>query len=183
VNRKGRLVEAPVHVLTRPEHGQHVYQDELVANTLAVLRKPDVNGQPLDEAQVSTLLDAVYRDGLAERFTAEVREAQHRFEGDCLRTLRAFQSKDELEQAFIDLFEGAEVLPASLEAEYAERAEDAVLDAQSLLVPISGNQFRRLLRAGLMRTLSDRTRVVDVPYDATLGLRLDLVGRDVPQDD
>lgn len=183
VNRKGRVAEAPVYVLTQPEHGQHVYRDELVANTLVVLRAPDVNGQPLDEARISALLDGVYRDGLAEEFVAKVQEAQCRFEADCLRSLRAFQSNDELEQAFMDLFEGAEVLPASLEAEYTERSEFSVLDAQSLLVPISGNQFKRLRGVGLMRILPDRTRVVDVPYDTSLGLRLDLVAGTVPQDD
>jgi CRISPR-associated endonuclease/helicase Cas3 len=180
VNRRGRLSEAPVYVLTRPEDGQMVYRDDLVRNTIAVLRT--VDGEPLDEAGISALLDGVYRDGLTEEFTREVQRAQRDFDRDCLRSLRAFKSDEDLEQSFDALFEGTEVLPAALEAEYSERSQSSALDAQSLLVPISGRQFVRLRRLDLVRLLPDRTRVVEVPYDEQ-GLRLDLVGHDVPQDD
>lgn len=184
VNRQRRRPEAPVHVLTRPEDGQFVYRDELVRNTLAVLRA--VDGQPLDEAQISGYLDTVYGGGLAEELIEEVQQSRREFEESCVRTLRAFQSDDSLEDIFRDLFEGTEVLPASLEQKYVTLAQESVLEAQALLVPISGRQYGQLSRQKLIHSLKDskdHTPVVDVPYHSTLGLRLDLTGREMPQDD
>src|SRR5262249_25654719 len=102
VNRKGRVREAPVYVLTSPADGQGIYRDELIAGTVLVLRV--VDGQRLDEARLSDLIDRVYWDGLGEAFADTVRAARQSFERACIRTLRAFQSDDSLEDAFTELF-------------------------------------------------------------------------------
>jgi CRISPR-associated endonuclease/helicase Cas3 len=181
VNRTGRVGEAPVHVLRAPSDGQGIYRDDLVANTLAVFSA--VDGERLDEARLGELIDGVYRDGLADWFAAEVRDVRRRFERACIRTLRAFQSDDDLEDAFTELFDGIEVLPTCFEGEYQSLARESMLAAQELLVPISGRQLHRLRALRLTRRLEDRTTVVDVPYHEVDGLRLDLAGSDMPQND
>ena len=67
-------------------------------------------------------------------------------------------------------------------AVYQALAQESVLDAQSLLVPIRSTQFGTLRRRGLTQRLEDGTTVVDVPYDRAQGLRLDLAGAGIPQD-
>lgn len=181
VNRKGRELEAAVHVLTAPADGQGVYREELVQNTLAVLRS--IDGQVLDEEMLGALLDDVYRDGLADEFTATVLDARQQFERGCIRTLHAFQSDDELEDAFTQLFDGIEVLPEQLYREYETLAADSVVRAQEMLVPISSRQYGWLTRSKLTRKLKDGTVVVNVPYDRVQGLQLDRAGADIPQDD
>jgi CRISPR-associated endonuclease/helicase Cas3 len=169
VNRRGSKGIVPVHVFTAPTHGQGVYDDELMGQTLLHLRT--LAGTELDEARLGDLLDAVYGVDLAARFRAEVEQSRQQFEQNCLRTLYAFESDEQLDREFDKLFDGTEVLPASLESEYRQLAEGSILEAQSLLVPLADRQRYRLgPRAEWRRDL--RLWVVDVAYDSELGLTL-----------
>ena len=170
VNRTGRLRRAPVYVLTEPNDGQGVYKEQLVQRTLAVLA--DHDGQPIDEAALGAMLDRVYGDGLAEQFVAKVQKHADEFAKACLRDLRAFQSDEALAEKFDELFDGMEVVPVSLEAEFSRRLERQPLRAQELLVPISYRQFGRLRREQRVTKLANGFHVVDVPYDSHHGLRL-----------
>lgn len=171
VNRKGRLHRAPVHVLTAPDDGQGVYDRRLVSATLTALAERD--GQPLDEAELDRMLDAVYGGGLAEEYRDEVLRHEREFAASCLADLRAFQSDDELEEKFDSLFDGAEVVPAVHEEEFTRLVTDTPLEAQGLLVPISFRQLTRLRRADRVRPLVHGFLAADVPYDRDRGLRLD----------
>lgn len=170
VNRTGRLGLASVHVMTEPPDGQGVYEDELVRRTLDVLRV--VDSQALDEARLSSLLDEAYGRTLSERFAAEVSRSQQLFERFCLDQLEPFQSDEQLEEQFDKLFDGVEVLPASLAEQYRAEIEDSPLEAQSLLVPIGYRQLQGLRGAGRVATGPKHTWVVDLPYDGVLGLDL-----------
>jgi CRISPR-associated endonuclease/helicase Cas3 len=169
VNRRGKKGVVPVHVFKAPMDGQGIYDDELVRRTLGTLS--DLIDKVLDEAVLGDTLDAIYGEDLAGTFSSKVVLARQEFEGSCLRTLHAFESDDGLEQVFDSLFNGTEVLPLALEAEYRQLADRSVLEAQSLLVPISDKQRYRLgERAEKRQDL--KLWVVDVPYDAELGLLL-----------
>jgi CRISPR-associated endonuclease/helicase Cas3 len=172
VNRRGGKGVGgvvPVHVMTAPLDGQGVYDARLVQRAVEVLGRAD--GQTLDEALLGNYLDEIYRDDLAHDWQQRVVEHRQRFEWVCLRTLRAFESDESLEDAFDELFDGVEVLPAALEDEYRRLREDSVLEAQGLLVPISHRQLRRL---GAERRWHPEWRVhlIDRPYDTKLGLDL-----------
>ncbi len=169
VNRGGKKGIVPVHVLTGPEGGQGVYDERLVARTVAKLYESD--GQVLDEAVLGDYLDDIYRDGLAEEYTQQVQKTQREFEKTCARELRAFESDESLEGQFDKLFEGTEVLPASLVEEYRQLAEQSILNAQSLLVPLRDPQ-RRWLGPQVRWDRDLRLWVVDAPYDDDLGLRV-----------
>lgn len=171
VNRTGRLTLAPVHVLTEPSDGQGVYDQRLIKRTLTVLQASE--GQTLDEAGISALLDMVYGDELAAEYRQKVLENLRMFEQFCLNSLQAFDSDDQLEEAFEGLFDGAEVLPATLEQEYRRILEVSPLDAGGLLVPLRYVQLARLRQQGKVRVGPDRLPVINVPYDSVRGLHLE----------
>lgn len=170
VNRTGRLDLAPVYVLTGPSDGQGVYDRRLVEQTLATVQA--YQGQAINEAELSTMLDAVYGAELAAEFQNKVRENLQLFEQFCLNTLQAFNSDDQLEEAFDSLFDGVEILPASLEAEYQRISDRSPLEAGGLLVPISYQQFAQLRQQGKVRAGLGKLWVVDAPYDRIRGLQL-----------
>jgi hypothetical protein len=71
------------------------------------------------------------------------------------------------------LFDGFEVVPASLADEYRMLVREAPLQAPFLRVPISWGQRERLIRAGRLERDGE---VAHVPYDEVRGL--DLAFRD-----
>jgi len=171
VNRLAGGDVRPVHVFRLPEGGQHVYDPEILRRTMRVLEAH--NGEPVDEAAVAEWLDAVYSGPVAEAWRREYADSLCEFEAAVLGTLRPFQSSDELEDLFYDAFDAIEVLPASLEGEYEVLASDDPIAAGELLVSIRKYALGRLQGQGrVTRREEDRLLVVDVPYDGTLGLRV-----------
>ena len=63
------------------------------------------------------------------------------FQRNVLDSLMPFRSSDDLAAKFDELFDGFQVLPKSLEAEYERRKEEDELSAPALLVPITRGQF------------------------------------------
>ncbi len=170
VNRRGAKGVVPVYVHSAPSDGQRVYDPRLVRGTLRQLN--DVDGQILDEALLGDYLDTIYaREGLDREFKGMVDDSRSLFNEVCIERLHAFESDDALEEDFDKLFEGTEVLPASLGDTYRRLAEESILAAQSLLVPVRDAQRRRL---GKRATWDNEAKVwvVDVPYDENAGLQL-----------
>ncbi|HXF93534.1 MAG TPA: CRISPR-associated helicase Cas3' [Nitrospiraceae bacterium] len=171
INRGRRHAVRDVHVLRRPPDGQHVYLDEYIARALQTLEehKNDV----IDESKVGRWLDRIYCGSIAEQWDREVTHYREEFSRACLDDLRAFQSDPELEEKFDKLFDGTEVLPKSLGAEYEHLQNDDPLCASELLVPISSRQLEVLREAGkILSRPGDHPIIVDVPYDANEGLQL-----------
>lgn len=166
----------PVYVFSRPDDGQHVYRADLVQAGWGILRQLD--GWPVDESEVAALLGEVYSGEIATRWWAEYRSAAEEFRQVILGMLRPFNSADEDQaQAFYRLFDGLEVLPLALEAEYREHLEAGrYLEAASLLVPLGYHQYARLERAGWAWREARRggppLYLVDLPYDPDLGLEM-----------
>ncbi len=176
----------PVYVFTQPDDGQHVYRADLVRAGLSVLQRLD--GQAVDEGAVSSLLGEVYSGEIATRWWDEYARAAKEFRDAILGTLRPFSSaEDWQEAAFYRLFDGLEVLPLALEAEYQALVEAGrYVEAASLLVPLSYGRYEHLKQQGLAwpegRRGGPPLYVVDLPYDPDVGLEMP-AARQAEEDD
>jgi CRISPR-associated endonuclease/helicase Cas3 len=172
VNRNRRMPLAPVHVFSEPQDGQRVYEPELVARAMDILREAD--RQPIDEARVQGWLDRIYSGDVLARWEGRYNQAAAEFRQVFLAPLRPFQSDPNAEERFERLFDGTEVLPMSLLGEYQNLWEsDDPLAASQLLVPVSWRRHRDLVRAGRIQSLGrGRPSTVDAPYDDRSGLML-----------
>jgi CRISPR-associated endonuclease/helicase Cas3 len=174
VNRAHRKGVVPIRVLTESLHDEKVYQRELTARGLSILKRN--NGTTLDEQKVSEWLDEVYSGEIKRTMLEEIERNRQEFRASCLDSLRAFESDDQLEEAFDRLFDGTEVLPESLAEEYVRRTQKSSLIAAQLLVPapwslVQRHQDRFLWDPNL------KVRVARFPYEPEYGLRLDLGGK------
>ncbi|MDD3654365.1 MAG: CRISPR-associated helicase Cas3' [Desulfotomaculaceae bacterium] len=170
INRRRLKKWAPVNVFTEPSDGQQVYQDELVLKSLEILKRN--NGNIINEEEISSWLDEVYRGGIEERWNNEFQEAYTEFEASCLNTMRAFDAKESLKELFYRAFDGMEVLPACLESEYNTlMLENEPLEASQLLVPLSWRRYNMLRMKGLARSSGrGQPNIVDAPYSSEVGL-------------
>lgn len=172
----GQPLIKPVHVLTEPTDGQHIYDERLIVNTLALLQAND--GVVIDEADLSVWLNKVYGNGLAEEWAGEVSRFMNEFTTNRIGTLRAFESDKNGEQDFEELFDGTEVLPEYYKDKYLADYELSALASTDLLVPIRYEQLRRLKKAGKIEALKDKdgkdldVLMAKVPYHPDSGLEL-----------
>jgi CRISPR-associated endonuclease/helicase Cas3 len=168
VNRRGRKGIAPVRILTQSIDDEKVYDGNLVSRGVGILWQN--NNSIIDELKINDWLDKIYT-GIEGKFTDEVLRHKEEFKTSCLQTLRAFDSSPELAERFDELFDNTEVLPKSLEKEFERLYEESVIDAKSLLVPIS---WRQLYKNRNFISWSDewKVRIIDKPYDNKKGLVL-----------
>lgn len=171
VNRQRRIALADVHVFRQPVDGHGIYNPALVAGALTILEREQ--GQALDEAAIGSWLDEIYTGDVAANWQREFDEHAADCERACLRTLRAFDSSKDLEEAFYKAFDSVEVLPRSLEAEYLALQLDEPLRAAELLVSISHGRYHLLARNGRVREGEDGLKIVSADYDAEIGLTFD----------
>ena len=166
LNKQG----APVHVFRQPDDGQKIYDADIVQAGLHILERHD--GQLIDEAMVSSWLDEVYANAtIRDRWQKAYQTSFIEFERACINTLFAFQSDEQLEQAFYKAFDSIEVLPACFWEEYEQIAKDDPLRATELLVPISYGRFHQIKKLRLLSTEPGTfPPVVEVPYTSELGL-------------
>lgn len=171
INRRRLRDSADVFVFREPRDGQHVYDPKLIQNGLAVIDQ--YNDLSIDEALVSTWLDAVYQGEVAANWNHEFERAFENFNENVLQTLRAFNSHEELEEQFYQAFDGIEVLPAAFENEYQALQEEQPLAAGELLVSMRFGQYAKLRQQNLIRTgASSWPKIADVEYSSEHGLRL-----------
>jgi CRISPR-associated endonuclease/helicase Cas3 len=141
---------APVYVFKQPDDGQKIYNPLLVQASLRVLSEND--GEMIDEASVSNWLDAVYDDDAIKRdWTTRYEQAYTSFTQHVLGYLRAFQSDEAMAKQFYAAFDGVQVLPVVLQAEYDNKRESNPLEASELLVNLRWGQFAMLKQKGLVR--------------------------------
>ena len=166
LNKQG----APVYVFRQPDDGQKIYDADLVQAGLRILERH--RDGLIDEALVSGWLDEVYAEPtIRDRWQTAYQSSFVEFERACINTLFAFQSDDQLEQAFYKAFDSIEVLPAIFWEEYEQLAKDDPLRATELLVPISYGRFHQLKKLRLLSTEPGKfPPVVEVPYTTELGL-------------
>ncbi len=178
INRRRLKPElAEVIVFTEPSDGQGVYKEELVAATLAILNQDDVNDQPVDESKVAGWLDTIYQGKIAERWMEEYAQAEHDFEQQILQQLRPFQTDEDIEKKFDELFDGIELLPIDFEPEYNQAEAEGSIRMRELLVSISFGQYMKLRKQDRIRErLGGKKawpKVVMTDYSPELGLLLE----------
>lgn len=171
INRGRKHALCDVHVAAAPLDGHGIYQPEYITGALRVLR--DIEGQPLDESRVGDWLDSIYQGDVAEDWRLRVESRLREFTRTCLNDLRAFESKAEFTEAFDELFDGGEVLPAALADEYRTMHFEEPLAASELLVPISSRQLGRLRSQGrIISRPREYPIIVNCPYHPDTGLHL-----------
>ncbi|NPV62808.1 MAG: CRISPR-associated helicase Cas3' [Methanotrichaceae archaeon] len=171
VNRRRLKEIADVHVFREPADGQRIYSEELVRSSLAVLEKN--NNNVIDESKISSWLDEVYTEKIAEKWKQEYQDAYEEFWNNTILNLRAFNSDESLEEAFYRAFDSIEVLPSRMMDVYQKAVEDNPLEASQLLVSIRWNQYVQLARIGSSYLDKERkVHVVNAHYDSEFGLDL-----------
>ena len=175
VNRRRKMKLSPVHVFREPEDGQGIYDETLVKTTLSVLSRED--GKPVDEAAIGQWLDQeIYAGEVAQRWRTEYAHAANNFEAACVRTMRAFDADETLEDVFYQAFDGTEVLPVSLQREYDVIVETQPILAAELTVPISYRRLRQIRQEDRVASSpGEWPIIVDIPYDGCLGLEFDVL--------
>jgi CRISPR-associated endonuclease/helicase Cas3 len=160
---------ALVNVYRQPRDGQKIYNERLVQRTLTILERE--NGKPVSEATIGAWLDEIYSGDVAQAWQQEFDIVARDFEDAILKTMRAFESSDQLEELFYKAFDGTEVLPSCFLAEYERLRETDPILANELLVPVSNRQLgamkrnRKSWKEGFLD-------VVDVSYSKETGLNL-----------
>lgn len=169
INRRMLKEAAPVCVFRQPVPDKpRPYEPALIQAALRVLEKNA--GRLIDEAQVSTWLDEVYADAdIAQQWLTDYQSAFNEFVDSTLSNLRAFQSDDQLKDAFYKAFDSVEVLPADLADQFDKLLDEEPLQAYQLLVPIRWWQWNNLQNKGLTRE-DERHKIVMIHYDDHIGL-------------
>lgn len=176
VNRSRRSEARDVVVSTLVADATPVYCPRIVEAGIEQLREAD--GEVIDERDVQRWLDAVYSGPIGDKLATDLERASEDFRRNVLAALMPFDTNEELEQMFLDQFEGTEVLPKSLVDEYRELFESEPLRASMLTVPVSKKQLGACWGKGLVSKpqelgLSPKAPlVVDVPYTPETGLQL-----------
>jgi len=168
VNRIRREAERDVIICTSIPDGCPVYEIALVEASIDVVRSNE--GALIDESSVSSMLDAIYSGEIGSDWTGEVEQARKDFRQRVLASLRPFHSDSSLQQLFEEQFEGEEVLPEPLLAEYESQCKDDPMLAPLLLVPVTQRQLMRLHRENRVYKLRDSTLVARVAYSYERGL-------------
>jgi CRISPR-associated endonuclease/helicase Cas3 len=170
VNRRRKMTDlAPVHVFTEPNDGQKIYNAQLIAGTLNVLRRE--HGNPVDESQVGAWLDEIYAGEVAETWIAEFEKMAKEFQASVVDTLRPFNSDEHLKEQFYEAFDGIDVLPEDCYDEYLELSEHEPIRARELLVSIRWGRYHALKGKELLLPHDEQMPpVVRTPYSRELGL-------------
>ncbi|MCI0447582.1 CRISPR-associated helicase Cas3' [bacterium] len=170
INRKKRIPFAQAYVFTEPVK-QYIYDDELILAAVNVLRNY-VNGKPVDESRIQGWLDEIYSNKILEVWQETFIRRSKGFRQAFLDTLVPFQSDEVLVEKFDEMFDGVEILPASLHSAYIEKKEmDPILSAE-LLVPIHWSQFADAKKKGLVKSRPGQwPPVIDLPYNQEFGLQ------------
>lgn len=170
VNRYGEHPEGvEVHVALRfdSDRLKYVYDLERVVTTIT---HAPCDGNALTVPVTTQWVHDVYREGWTVRERQRFEQARDSF-AILLETLRPFFHLDEGQRAFEGLFQGVDVLPASLFQEFDTYWQlKQYLHALQLLVPVPPGTFHMLRTAGRLTTLRSGVILVNTAYDQELGL-------------
>jgi len=168
VNRQGKKGTVSVRILTQSIDDEKVYDQDLVSKSVDILKRN--NNSIINELMIGKWLNDVY-SGIENKFADSVLWHKEEFKKSCLYTLKAFNSNPELAKKFDELFDNTEVLPKSLSEEYKRLYEQSVIEAKSLLVPISWKQFLRNKKF-IYYNHKWSLWIIDKPYNCETGLEI-----------
>lgn len=179
VNRRRKMSNlAIVHVFTKPNDGQNIYDQRLVAGTLQILQRE--NGQAIDESAIGSYLDEIYNGEIGQEWQECFNKHAQEFEEVVLTRLQPFQSDPTLEEEFDRLFDGIEVLPKGLYNNFLATKKENEIEAGQFLVSIKWAQFVKLNNEGRIKKYgNENLYVADTFYDSYSGLNLNLPASDM----
>lgn len=165
VNRRRRVPLRDVFVMKSIPEASPVYDSRLITAAFEQLARFD--GDPLDEAVVQVMLDAIYQGRIGDELIEGLNRHMSEFQRNVLDSLMPFRSSEDVEKQFDELFDGFQVLPKSLESEYVRRLDEDELNAPSLLVPITRGQY-----FSMKPIRKHQVWMADRPYSREEGLEL-----------
>jgi CRISPR-associated endonuclease/helicase Cas3 len=181
VNRRGMKGIAPVYVFRQPADGQGVYgrhrdptqAGHIVRVTLTELEQH--NGEIIDETAVQEWLDRIYADPLLDQQWREAFERMQQQVDLIINGLCPFQSDQQREDEFEQMFDGVDVVPQCFERNYIDLlVNERFIEANDYLVSISKQRFAILRSQGKLQpaetTGQRRIWVAQTPYDSRNGL-------------
>ena len=169
--RRGGLRDVVVHTV-HTRSSSFVYPKPNIDAALDVLRPHD--GFPIEESSVQSWVDAAYAP-FAAAWRIELDQAIENAQKNVIELNRPLDSHPELAKLFDELFDGAEVVPRVLAAEYERLLRDEPLEASALRVPVSQGQRKMLQKKGLLEKRGEKSsafEIAKVAYDADSGLDL-----------
>ena len=175
--RRGGLRDVIVHAV-HTRSASFVYPEPIVDAALDVLRPHD--GLPIEESNVQGWVDAAY-EPFAATWKCALELAIENAQKNVIELNRPLDSHPELARLFDELFDGAEIVPRVLAAEYERLLQDEPLEASSLRVPVSHGQRKMLQKKGLLERRGDRSspfEIAKVAYDVETGLDLTVPDED-----
>jgi len=174
----------PVHVFREPfsegEKDPYLpYEQNIVLEGMRVL-EAYCQGKSIDEAQVTKMLDDIYRQpSIWDKWWEVYDKRAREFQQVILDGIEPYKSADrDAMRRFYELFDGVDVLPIDCEEQYHDALESGgYLAASQYLVSISWGRYRMLQGKGLVlgRDEGDYADQVNVPYSPDFGLDLDAV--------
>lgn len=181
VNRRGTKGICPVYVFRQPNDGQGVYGRDrdpdraghIVRVTLAELEQH--NGEIIDESAINDWLDNIYADPVLSKQWTEAYQRMAQQVELIINGLRPFQSDEQREDEFEQMFDGVEVVPQCFEQAYVDcLVQERFIEANDYLVSISKQRFAILRNQGKIRPAEENGRrrvwIVQTPYDERNGL-------------
>lgn len=174
----------PVHVFREPfsegEKDPYLpYEQNIVLEGMRVL-EAYCQGKSINEAQVTKMLDDIYRQpSIWDKWWEVYDKRAREFQQVILDGIEPYKSADrDAMRRFYELFDGVDVLPIDCEEQYHDALESGgYLAASQYLVSISWGRYRMLQGKGLVlgRDEGDYADQVNVPYSPDFGLDLDAV--------
>jgi CRISPR-associated endonuclease/helicase Cas3 len=181
VNRRGVKGICPVYVFRQPTDGQGVYGRDrdpqqaghIVRVTLAELEQH--NREIIDEAAINQWLDNIYADPVLSQQWTEAYQRMAQQVELIINGLRPFQSDEQREDEFEQMFDGVEIVPQCFEQAYVDcLVQERLIEANDYLVSISKQRFAILRSQGKLRPAEEtgkrRVWVAQLPYDERNGL-------------
>ncbi len=171
--KETRLCE--VHVFRAPNDDKALkpYDAHMVGRSLEAL--DDIDGQPIDEAQVTAMLARIYDNTITRTWQKQYDETAQRF-AQMLNSMKPYQSADKsLHTEFYKQFDGYQVVPSAYYDDYQDLLDQRrYFDAMSYTVNISQGQHHLLRnQQRINKEDDDFLWVADVPYSEEYGLQLD----------
>lgn len=181
VNRRAAKGICPVCVFRQPNDGQGVYgrdrdperSGHIVRVTIAELERHD--GAIIDEAAINQWLDRIYADSVLNQQWRDAYQRMTQHVDLIIQGICPFQSDEQREDEFEQMFDGVDVVPACFERDYVDLlVEERFIEANDYLVSISKQRFAILRNQGKLRPAEESGRrrvwVAQTAYDSRQGL-------------
>ena len=174
VNRKRKKGICPCYVFSeRNDSDKYIYNDELIANTLNVLKIiENTNSGIIKEQQLQEYIDIVYPSFNAEQ--QSIYDVTYEYLTNSVNRLSPFLKYKEKEEDYYKQFDGIKVVPVALEHEYRDLLQNKFdfIGAEALKVQIRKNRFVQFLNENSLEPASiafthpdnPKSKLIEISY-------------------